>query len=100
MSTYTESLTARARLVHGRLAKWLQNDVAFISESESNAMFFVPLNGYNAGISYNKETETYTVFQVTDELEPMAMVRVTVEAFMVGEMFTRKRLINALTAIA
>jgi hypothetical protein len=99
MTTYEKTFTDLGRMVHGRLAKWLGRDVAFIAENWKACNYLVPLDGFNAGITYNRETETYTVYRLDDDLEPLGLIVITINALMVMELFTKRRLIAALEVL-
>lgn len=99
MTTYQETFTELGQMVHGRLAKWLGRNVAFMSETETACNYLVNLNNFHAGITYNRQTETYTVYRLSDELEPLGLIVVTINAFMVMELFTKRRLNAALEVL-
>lgn len=97
MTTYQETLSPLAQMVHGRLAAWLETDVAFLGEDETTFEFAARhTNGYLVGISYNRLTETYTLYRLDVDLQPRYTVTVRIDAFMVMELFTKRRLIAAL----
>jgi hypothetical protein len=97
MTTYQETFSELGQMVHGRLAKWLETNVAFLDETETDLKFAARhSNGYLIGISYSCQTETYVLYRLDDELQPLGLITITINAFMVMELFTKRRLVAAL----
>ena len=97
MTTYEQTFSDLGRMVHGRLAKWLGANVAFLDETETELKFAVRhLKGYLIGVTYSRATETYILYRLDDDLQPLGLITITINAFMVMELFTVRRLIAAL----
>jgi hypothetical protein len=99
MTTYNETLSNMAQLQHRQLAKWLGRHVAFLSETETQANYLVILQDFYAGITYNKQTELYTVYRLNDDLEPLSFITVSIGSYMVMQLFTKRRLVAALEVL-
>jgi hypothetical protein len=95
--TYQTEINAVARLVHKRLAQWLETDIALIDAQENKFVFYSP--EYAAAITYYCGSETYEVSRANEHGHAIGSNFAVIDGFMVMELFTRRRLIAALGVI-
>lgn len=94
--SYETETTILARRVHGRLAKWLGQPVAFLDETAGVINYLTNTERFTVLISYTKGSETYMLTVGDEKLQKINLINVQINAYMVMELFTARRLRNAL----
>lgn len=93
---YEKQYSVIARMVHKRLAQWLQKDVGLATETATDIEFIVNTPRFIVKITYLKGKEVYRLNIADELLQNIELINVEINAFMVGEIFTKRRLQNAL----